>query len=365
MNNNLANYNLINSTAAQKYNSAVHNPNIYSNAITKPIDSNIKIFNHIRSKLDSAQNIAIYPHKKPDSDAIASSILLKKALKQIYPNKIIDIIINDEIPYETRKLHDLDNVKLRDSNININAYDVAFALDMSAPDIIPDPVTYNNSRFKVNIDHHKSNSHINGATAFADVAVVDPNFSSTSQVIYEKFLKNYPELDLTKDMAREVMLGVLTDTAELTSKSVNSTTYKTINELVTKANINFQKIYSDVKSSANIQAKDLPMFFDLVNNVKYKGSTAFTIVNNKFLIQNDAHKKVINRAVADLLKREGVDVSAIFYKTDEGIKVVFRSKHTDVSQIANKLGGGGHENSSGAIINASMKDAVKQVLSLV
>ena len=61
----------------------------------------------------------------------------------------------------------------------------------------------------------------------------------------------------------------------------------------------------------------------------------------------------------------GVQVAIVFVEqTQEKVKVSWRSrKGTDVSRLAEKFGGGGHEPAAGAMVEGDLEDVQDRVLS--
>ena len=46
-------------------------------------------------------------------------------------------------------------------------------------------------------------------------------------------------------------------------------------------------------------------------------------------------------------------------------KISFRSRETDVNEIAKKIGGGGHKNAAGANIKANIKNSKEKIIRLI
>ena len=60
---------------------------------------------------------------------------------------------------------------------------------------------------------------------------------------------------------------------------------------------------------------------------------------------------------------EGVEVGVFFKKRGDAVKVSLRSAESvDVSQIASRLGGGGHMRAAGITLNCNMEQAKKIIL---
>ena len=70
-------------------------------------------------------------------------------------------------------------------------------------------------------------------------------------------------------------------------------------------------------------------------------------------------KNICDIEIAVMIK-ENIDESG-----EKFCKISFRSRETDVNEIAKKIGGGGHKNAAGANIKASIKNAKEKIISLI
>jgi phosphoesterase RecJ-like protein len=96
------------------------------------------------------------------------------------------------------------------------------------------------------------------------------------------------------------------------------------------------------------------------------GKVAWTLLPKQLMDSLGAKSEDLTGLVDQIRSIKGVEVAILFREEDEGIKVNFRSKFkVNVSQIAKKLGGGGHIRASGAVLQGSLESVKDRVLAEV
>ena len=288
----------------------------------------------IRDLIEGAETILILGHKGPDGDAIGSGLALYNALLNMY--KKVDIIIED-VPRIFNFLPNFD--KIKDSS-EIENYDLVIVVDSATYDRVGQYESnyFEDAKFTLNIDHHVSN------TKYANYNYVSANSPACCEYLVEIF--DNIGIEITKEVAECLMVGILTDTGGFQYSDVGEKTYNFASRVCNL--IDIPVIYKKVLST-----KTKPQFeltkraiarIELLENDKI----AFTYLNMSDFDEVNAsygdHEGIVNygRSI------EGVEVSIFVREIENGYRVSLRGNGlVDVNKIASLFNGGGHRDSSG------------------
>ena len=305
-------------------------------------------------KIKSAKNILITAHINPDGDALGSTIAMKEALKEKYGKDADTIFIGkfpeiyDFIPHK--------NELIPAEKINTDKiYDVAIALDVASKERLSIiEKVYNNAKYTINIDHHKTNNN------YGDFSLVDGSASSTGEVLYELFEKL--NIEITKDIAISLYVSILTDTGCF---KYNNTTEKSMyicSKLLTKG-VNPNEIALQIYGNKPKAMVMLSAY--AVSNAKFtnNGKVAYTTTLLKDLEKFNAESDHTEGIVEILKEISTVKIAILFKELQNGYtKVSFRSKDYDVAAVSKKFDGGGHTNAAGCTIKKPVNIAVEKIL---
>ena len=308
----------------------------------------------LEEKIKSAENILIVTHINPDGDALGSMVAVKKILKQKY-DKLSDAVIIGKFPdiYDFLPLKD-ELIPAENLN-NDKLYNLVITVDVASLErISPVEKAYKNSKFKVNIDHHKTNSK------YGDISFVDGNASSTGEVLYEIFENLDAQID--NDIAIALYVSILTDTGCFKYKNTTEKSMVICSKLLSKgvdpSDIS-QRIYGN-KPKAMVMLTAWA-----VSNTKFlnDGKVAYTTVTLKDLEKFNAESDHTEGIVEVLREINSVEVALFFKELKSGYtKVSMRSKTFDLTQICKKYDGGGHTNAAGCTIMKPVNIAVEKML---
>ena len=309
----------------------------------------------VEEKIKSAENILITAHINPDGDALGSIIAMKCAIKQKY-NKNADTIFIGKYP-DIYNFLPLKDELISAENFNTEKiYDVAIALDVASKDRMAQvEKTFDNAKFQINIDHHKTNNK------YGFFSVVDPDASSTGEVLYGIF--NQLGIEITKDIAIALYTSIITDTGCFKYNNTTETAMNICAKLLAKG-VNPPEIATEIYSN-----KPKPMVMlsaYAVSNAKFEnnGKVAWTTVTLKDLEKYGADSDHTEGIVEILKEINTVKVAILFKELKNGFtKISFRSKNVDVAAICQKFDGGGHTNAAGCTIKKPVNIAIDKILS--
>jgi phosphoesterase RecJ-like protein len=206
------------------------------------------------------------------------------------------------------------------------------------------------------VDHHVS--HVNG---FGQVNVIEPEASSTGEIVYDLIRESGGAITL--DIAEALYVALMTDTGSFRYSNTDSHAHRMAAELLALG-VDPQKIHGQVHSLAS--AGRLKFFGEVLSGLEMLGEGRLAVLEARpeqflrhGLVGADTEGLVdMPRSIA------GVDVVALFSEVEPGkVKVSLRSTgRVAIDQIATRHGGGGHPHAAGVLLRGSHADARARIL---
>lgn len=305
----------------------------------------------------SAQSIAIIGHVLPDGDAICSALALRNIIKNncytfkdgVGKKKRVDVFFDCErlpesLELFTKKTSEYVNVAKRPMR-----YDLVICLDCNNISRLGKfQEVFDKAKNSINIDHHHDN------TNFANLNIVVPNLSATSEIIYvifnTKLKKLYP-YEISDYALLQIYAGILTDTNNLQNNADNPSTVKCLSDIVSKIGVKHIAKIKEYLFQNQSKAKTILKAFSHDKRFRkyYLDDAICTIkLNYKIFAKAGAEISDAEGIVDAALNMQGVKISILILEKNKGeFFVKLRGKDVDVSAIAAKFGGGGHEHMAG------------------
>lgn len=314
--------------------------------------SNNNDFKELYSVMNKYQNILIAGHRNPDGDSIGSCIALGTVLKKLGKN--VTLYMKD-LPNEFKILK---GTYLFTNNIE-NAYDLVIVLDCADDYRVEIKNQFKEAKETINIDHHKDNP------MFATYNYVDEASSSTAEIMFEFFKEN--DLNLDKDIAEAIYVGIISDTGLFQNRNTTSKTMLYTSELM-KYNINFNKIIGRLFFRKTYT--ELKLMGKAYDNAKlyHNDEIVISTLTKEEIAEQNAKSNETSGIISVLRQIEGVKLSCFIYEPiPKNVKVSFRCDIPyDVCEIAKQIGGGGHVLAAGAIVkNKTIEEVKETVLELM
>lgn len=307
--------------------------------------------------IQNSNRIAIITHTMPDADALASAVALKKLIKlnllEENEQKQIDIFVDaDEINEVNSAI-----IKGVETNIqNCETYDLAISVDCaSLARMGKYAELYSNTPKTVNIDHHMTNEQ------FGQNNLILPRTSSTCEALY--ILAKIKDFHISDDVCNLIYSGIITDTNNLTHGTITVQTHKIITEMVER-NINIEAL-NDHFFKNNTKSKAYLLKQALSSLTFFAGDRiAFMKLTKQDLAECDATNEDTMGIVNHGIEIKGVDIAIIAIKQeDNSYYVSLRSKGSvNVANVAQQLGGGGHEHMAAFQYDGLMADLKEQLI---
>lgn len=321
----------------------------------------------VQSILSQPQNIVLVPHKNPDGDALGACLALYAFLKEkgqqvsvITPNAYPKFL--QWMPYSTEVLnYEWDN---REAQKRLEAATVVFTVDFN--DLArtgPMEAILRESRADfIMIDHHQQPEN------YARVTYSNTAMSSTCEMVYTFIVHLGEREQITKAIATNLYVGIMTDTGSFKYPSTSSQTHRVVAELI-DCGANAMDIHRQVYDTH--APSRLQLLSTALRNmvVLPEMRTAYITLTQEELDAHDCKKGDTEGFVNYGLTLEGIVFAVIFIENrEEGIiKISFRSVGDfSVNAFArNHFSGGGHDNAAGGKSDLSMEETVQQFRTLL
>lgn len=303
----------------------------------------------ICDKLEYTNKAAIFPHVRPDGDAIGSACALHLALEEKGIPSIIFIseLIPDKYSFFTDKCKfSLEVSTDFDTLISVDCAEIS-RLDKYA-------TVYTQSINTINIDHHISNKR------YAAINYVE-EASSTTQLILK--LIDKLNIKLNKEIATCLYVGLVTDTGSFLYTNTNSKAFEDAKRLISY-NIDVDSVANKIVKSTSLNR--VKLLSKSLNNIRlfYDNRIAILPILQENLLATDTSINDTEGFVNEALQIDSVQIAAsVCYYSQELYKISLRCKgNFDVNDIASRFGGGGHKRAAGCNILGEYEEVVDKLV---
>jgi len=297
-------------------------------------------------ELSRVRSIVLTTHINPDGDALGSMIALYLFLKQ--RGVRVQMWLDDEIPRMYSFLPEID--KIIHPPTSFMQGDIIVILD--AGDAGRTGSAYASFRGRsLNIDHHLSNSD------FADVTVIDEAVAATGVLIL-RMLEESGDV-ITKDMATCLYTAIVTDCGFFRYANTDAQTLHAAARLVSYG-AEPHTISEQIQTMPLSKITALSRVLDTLE-VSDCGKVA-TIIVPPGVSSADVED---TEGFIDYPRNiAGVEVAIMFKPSleKETVKLSFRSRRLNVSELAQSMGGGGHARAAGCTLKGTVQDVKPRVL---
>ena len=303
--------------------------------------------------LKAGNSFLIVSHYSPDGDAIGSSLALGAALEKM--GKKVFIYNRDAVPFNLRFLPGAEKIQQK---LPTEKVDGAIMIDCAQPKRISEDFAkaVEGKTFPklMCIDHHLLDH------AVGDVDVIDSSAAASGIIIWKLIQELKVKGDA--DIANQIFCAIVIDTGFFRYSNVSSDVLRLGGELVDLgADPWFVARHLD-ESNPLERYRLLGMALETLE-VDLRGEFASIFVTQKMFQKAKAAEELCDEFANIPRSIHGVEVSAFLREMADGrVKVSLRSKvKVDVSAVAKKFGGGGHEHAAGCILPGPI-EKVKETL---
>ncbi|MGF0040464.1 DHH family phosphoesterase [Peptoniphilaceae bacterium SGI.131] len=307
------------------------------------------LFDEFKEKIMAAKSVAICSHVNPDGDAIGSSFGLAYVLRGL--GKKVSLIKNDDFPTNLIFMPDYEQQVSYDNEI----FDLFIVTDVASLDRIGDAaLILDRAGDSICIDHHRTND------GFANLNIIYPNYSSTCQLLADILI--YADIEIGKDAATYLYLGMVTDTNRFLYESSGPDTLRTAAKLL-EFGADKPLIHNNLYERLDLNY--LLLQAEVIKNSRFmaEGKIILAKQDRDLLDRYGLDFDKTESLVAILKSIDGVELACLVKENEKDLqKVSFRSKTgIDVAALAQEFGGGGHVRAAGC----SVKGTNSQVCALM
>jgi len=292
-------------------------------------------------ELARGERFLITTHEGPDGDALGSMLALHQILEQLGKDSVMFLAEKEfPLPVEYRFLA-LQEV-FHEPPVDLSDRTIVF-LDCGNIDRMPVDWLRDGVRI-LNVDHHHDN------TRFGEVNLVDVDASCTAEIVFE--ISKRLGATTTPEIAQALYVGLITDTGMFMYENTDARTHRVAAELIeagVEVNEIFRRLYERVpEEKLRLVARALGKI-----DRQLDGALSTTYISAADYAETGADETLTEGVIDFVRGIEGTSVAAVVRdKPDsqrEARKVSLRSTDgsVDVSLIARKQGGGGHQRAAG------------------
>jgi bifunctional oligoribonuclease and PAP phosphatase NrnA len=314
------------------------------------MDQQNELITYIHDQLQNVDNILVISHQRPDGDAIGSLLGIGLALIEI--GKKVNMVLSDGLPDNFKFLAGSELITAKPSG------NVDYILVVDSADVRrTDPILNGCQIPDLNIDHHKTNTH------FAKINLVESEAVATSEIL-AKYIPDFG-LKITEPVANALLAGIVTDTIGFRTTNINPNVLRITANLMDLggdlSNIYYRTIVGQTYTAARYWGAGL-------SKLKAENGLVWTTLS----LDDRRIAGYQYRDDADLVKIlsaiEGARIALILTEQAGGyVKISWRlcgslPTDLDVSEIAQKFGGGGHKAAAGADVKGKLDEVLIEVL---
>lgn len=300
-------------------------------------------FNQIKKEFEKSRKVLLVAHSRPDEDTMGSVFVLKEYLEKTL-GKQADVVCLDAFPeylktvFEGERFTDIRKIEIGDYDLLVGCD----AVERGFEKVVDEK---GKNQKIILLDHHP---HLEMKKIKPDIVVSDENYSSVCELLYD-FL-DFHRIAINKKIASYLLAGILYDTAAFQHANTSVRVMEISADLMRKGAPMNKIIEATFK---NKRLETLKLWGRAMERAQINEKTGAIL---SFITREDMQELGIKEdeigRIAELLNTVvGTKFSLVLIEKGENrVKGSLRSewyKNVDVSEIAQKLRGGGHRLASG------------------
>ncbi|MCA9325652.1 DHH family phosphoesterase [Candidatus Saccharibacteria bacterium] len=301
--------------------------------------------NQVKELVEAAQHVVVLQADNPDADSLGSALALEQLLGEL--GKEVSLYCAVDMPSYLRYLGGWDRVQ-KDLP---TSFDIAIIVDASTLSLFERLSESGNlgwikSRPLIVLDHH---ALVQNGIDFSAVTICDDTISSTGELIFQ--LAQQLGWQVDSAAGQYIMAAILGDTQGLSNALAKISTYETMVQLL-KLGVDRSNLEELRRQASKMPVEIFKYKSRLMERTEFlhDGQIATVLVPQNEI--ND-FSPIYNPAALvqfDMLQVDSVKLSIVFKQYDNGrITAAIRANYNSpvAGQLAEKMGGGGHEYASG------------------
>jgi phosphoesterase RecJ-like protein len=301
--------------------------------------------------LDNADNIVVVTHLSPDGDAIGSMLGLTIALRET--GKTVTPVVDGGCPGFLKFIPHSEDIR---DNVDGLAPDLVISTDSSDKSRIGATgntlLARNNVPF-IQLDHHQTN------LIFGDANLVDARTVAAAEGVLDWII--YMGWDLTQDVAQALLTGLVTDTLCFRTSNVTANTFGKA-QILMEAGADLTLIVQNTMARKPTSRHRL--YGEVLSRMKVEDGVIWLNLTVEDFEAAGMPLGEYTGLSGYLIEADEAYISATFKEIEPTvIDCSFRAvPGFDVSQVALRLGGGGHVLASGCTIEGKFLEEVEDMV---
>ncbi len=302
----------------------------------------------IAARIKASGRIAITSHLRPDGDSLCTALALAHMGRLL--GKATSVINRDPTPLPFSTFPELAGVRV--GQIRAEDFDTVVLLECA--DVSRSGQEGLDGAFKINIDHHYSN------TPYADINWIDPEAPAVGEMVFE--LSRFLGVTPTPEIAENLYCAVASDTG---SFQFSNTTPRALAAATELARLGACPNRVAEKLYYNNRPEKIQLLGRVLSTLTMNGRGTIAVIS---MFQKDTEalglKEVDTEDMTTLARSiQGVEMVMFFKQMGpETYRVSLRSKGSaNAAYVAERFGGGGHVHASGFTVHGPYEKLIREV----
>lgn len=312
---------------------------------TKPVDDIVR-------KIQGMDRVAITSHLRPDGDSLCTGLALLDIFAAM--GKSADYVITDPIPVPFDSFAECRRIRV--GQISPSGYDGVVLLECA--DVSRSGQTGLDGYFKINIDHHYSNSF------YADINWVDADAPAVAVLVLE--LCEATGVALTPRIADHLYCAIVSDTGSFQFSNTTARAFSSCTKLVTAG---ARPIETSEALFHNNRPEKILLLGRVLSTLMLNDSGTIARIGMFRKDRIELNLQDVDTEDITTLARsiKGVQVVLFFKEMEPDVfRISIRSKgEAHAAAIAEHFGGGGHAHAAGFTVAGSFPAVSLEVAATV
>ena len=305
---------------------------------------NRDVRNAIFACVSNAKTVILCRHSRPDGDAVGSTKGLAALLCASFPEKRVLVINGDRAEYLAFAGEENDPIPAE-----AYADALVLCLDCATKERLSNPQALTGGTV-IKIDHHPD------VEPYGDLSWVEPEFSSTCEMVTDFYLTFADRLVMTREAAEYLYLGMVTDSGRFRFREVTGDTLRRAAVLL-DTGIDTEHLYANLYLD-DVSKLQMRAYVYGHMRISQNGVSSIYLsraVQARFGLNAEAAGSMVT--ALDSIRGCLIWIAFIEHEETEGeragqvvIRVRLRSRFAAVNDLAARYRGGGHACASGATV---------------
>ncbi len=302
----------------------------------------------IIARMRASRRIAVTSHLRPDGDSLCTGLALSR-LGDLLGIET-EVVNHDPTPFPFVDFPDASRIRV--GEIDGSAFDTVILLECA--DVSRSGQERLGDVFKINIDHHYSN------TPYADINWIDPGAAAVGEMVFE--LATGLGVSLTPEIAEHLYCAIVSDTGCFQFSNTSAAALEACTKLARLG-------ASPIRISERLYNNNSPEKIKLLGRVlstltmNARGNIAVISMFKRDL--EALHLAEIDTEDITTLARSIKGTEMVLFFKEMGkdtFRVSLRSKgRANAARVAERFGGGGHVHASGFTVYGPYDELIRDV----